>query len=184
MRRAAVLAVRAAGVVAVACLALAGLATPAFAHNQLIASNPANETTLQESPAAVELTFDQPVQMGEGLNTIAITGPEGTNWTVGPPEVASNVVTAPVDALGPAGQYKIGYRILSADGHPVSGEVTFTLATAGQGTPAPPSSEGGGEAAGPSEEGGLPIWVWILGAVVLLGAGLTVALRIGGKQPR
>jgi copper resistance protein C len=184
VRRAAVLVRRVAGVVIVACLAMAGLATPASAHNQLIGSNPANETTVQESPATVELTFDQPVQKGAGLNTVAITGPEGTNWTVGQPEVVSNVVSASVDALGPAGQYKIGYRILSADGHPVSGEVSFTLATAGEGTPAPPSTEGGGEAAGPAEEGGLPIWVWILGAVVLLGAGLTVALRIGGKQPQ
>jgi copper resistance protein C len=173
---------RAAAVVAVACLTMVGLATPAFAHNQLIASNPTNETTVPESPAAVELTFDQPVQKGEGLNDIAVTGPEGTNWAVGPPEVASNVVTATIDGLGPAGQYRIGYRILSADGHPVSGEVTFTLANAGDGTPAPSSTEGGGDAAGPAEDDGLPIWVWILGAVVLLGAGLTVALRIGGKQ--
>jgi len=173
--------------VVVAFLTLVGFATPAFAHNQLIGSNPANEASVPSSPAAVELTFDQPVQNGEGLNTIAITGPEDTNWSVGPAEVASNVVTAAVDGLGPAGVYKIGYRILSADGHPVSGELTFTLATAGDGTPAPASTSdtGASGASGPSsDDGGLPIWVWILGAVVLLGAGLTVALRIGGKQPR
>jgi hypothetical protein len=29
----------------------------------------------------------------------------------------------------------------------------------------------------------VPIWVWLAGAAVLLGAGLFVALRIGGKQP-
>ena len=173
-------------VFAVACLAVVGLATPAFAHNQLIASSPADEATVQESPSAIELTFDQPVQQGEGLNTIAITGPEGTNWTVGQAEVSSNVVTATVDDLGPAGEYRIGYRILSADGHPVSGDLTFTLATAGDGTPAPASDPAGDEASGPDDDsgGGLPIWVWIGGAVVLLGAGLTVALRIGGRQPR
>lgn len=171
--------------VVVAFLTLVGFATPAFAHNQLIGSNPANEASVPSSPAAVELTFDQPVQNGEGLNAIAITGPEGTNWSVGPAEVASNVVTASVDGLGPAGVYKIGYRILSADGHPVSGELTFTLTTAGDGAPAPASTASDIEASdSSSDDGGLPIWVWILGAVVLLGAGLTVALRIGGKQPR
>lgn len=179
---------RAAVVVVVACLAVVGLATPAFAHNQLIASSPADEATVQESPASVELTFDQPVQQGEGLNTVAITGPDGANWGVGPAEVSSNVVTATVDELGPAGEYRIGYRILSADGHPVSGELTFTLATAGDGTPAPAEDQAGDEASGSDDsddgDGGLPIWVWILGAVVLLGAGLTVALRIGGGQPR
>ena len=182
MRR---LASRSAAAVVVACLTMVGLATPAFAHNQLIGSNPANEASVPTSPAAIELTFDQPVQNGEGLNTIAITGPEDTNWSVGPAEVASNVVTAAVDGLGPAGVYKIGYRILSADGHPVSGELTFTLTTAGDGKPAPASTSSDAEASGSSsDDGGLPIWVWIVGAVVLLGAGLTVALRIGGKQPR
>jgi len=175
---------RIAVVVVVACLTMVGLATPAFAHNQLVASNPANEATVQDSPPAIELTFDQPVQNGEGLNTIAITGPDNSTWSVGQAEVASNVVTATVDDLGPAGVYKIGYRILSADGHPVSGDLTFTLATAGDGTPAPASAAVDPGAAGSGEDGGLPIWVWILGAVVLLGAGLTVALRIGGKQPR
>jgi methionine-rich copper-binding protein CopC len=172
------------GAITVVGLAMLGLATPAFAHNQLIGSNPADKATVQQSPAAVELTFDQPVQKGEGLNSIAITGPEGTNWAVGPAEVASNVVSAPIDDLGPTGEYRIGYRILSADGHPVSGELTFTLVSAGDGTPAPAETGDGGDAAGQAGQTGLPVWVWILGAVVLLGAGLTVALRIGGRQPR
>ncbi|GAB3438339.1 copper resistance CopC family protein [Actinophytocola sediminis] len=175
---------RAAVVVLVAFLTMTGLATPAAAHNQLIASNPVDKATVEQGPTTIELTFDQPVQKGDGLNTIAVTGPENTNWSVGDAEVASNVVSATVDALGPAGEYKIGYRILSADGHPVSGDLTFTLTTAGAGTPAPASSESGGTAADSGDDGGLPVWVWILGAVVLLGAGLTVALRIGGKQPR
>jgi len=167
----------------VACLAVVGLATPAFAHNQLIASNPENEATVAQSPSVVELTFDQPVQKGEGLNSIAVTGPDDTTWSTGPAEVASNVVTATLDDLGPTGEYTIGYRILSADGHPVSGEVTFTLTTAGNGTPAPEEAETTDQSAGSSDDGGgLPIWVWILGAVVVLGAGLTVALRMGGKQ--
>lgn len=169
----------------VACLTMVGLATPAFAHNTLIASDPADEATVQESPATVELTFDQPVQKGEDLNTIAITGPDDTSWSTGPVEVASNVVTASVDPLGPAGDYRIGYRILSADGHPVSGELTFTLATAGDGTPVPADQQTDTTSSGSTDDGGgLPIWVWILGAAVLLGAGLTVALRMGGKPQR
>jgi len=180
---------RVAVVVVVAFLAMAGFATPALAHNQLIASNPADKATVETSPATVELTFDQPVQQGDGLNSIAITGPDASTWSVGAPEVASNVVSATVDGLGPAGEYRIGYRILSADGHPVRGELTFTLTTAGDGTPAPASTAGGetsGAASGEadSDDGGLPVWVWILGAAVLLGAGLTVALRIGGKPSR
>jgi methionine-rich copper-binding protein CopC len=164
-------------VLGLACLTLLGLAAPASAHNSLVSSNPTNEAKVEQSPSSVELTFDQPVQKGEGLNTITVSGPDNTGWKTGTVEVASNIVSAPLDELGPAGAYRIAYRIVSADGHPVSGEVTFTLANAGNGT--------GTEVAESSEDdGGLPIWVWIAGAVVLLGAGLTVALRIGSKQPQ
>lgn len=168
---------RLAVVVGVACLALLGLATPAFAHNALVSSSPAKDATVQDSPSTVTLTFDQPVQKGAELNTIAVTGPDDTGWKTGPVSVQSTEITASLDELGPAGTYHIAYRIVSADGHPVSGDVSFTLATAGNGTPskATTTDDGGG---------GLPIWVWIVGAVVLLGAGLFAATRIGGKQPR
>lgn len=175
-------------VLGVAVLALLGMATPAFAHNTLVGSNPADQATVAESPSRVELTFDQPVQNGEGLSSITVRGPDETNWSTGAVQVESNVISASLGELGPAGAYRIAYRIVSADGHPVTGEVTFTLATAGNGTPATdvpnPGGTGSGTAGGSSDDGGLPIWVWIVGAVVVLGAGLTVALRIGGKQPQ
>ena len=171
-------------------LGLFALASPAFAHNSLTGSNPADDAVLDAGPSEVVLTFDQPVQEGEGLNSIAVTGPDGEQWQGGTATVDSNVVSAPVRELGPSGTYTIGYRIVSADGHPVSGELTFTLSTAGNGTPAVEGDPGwidantgtGGDSGG--DDGGMPIWVWLAGAVVLLGAGLFVALRIGGgKQP-
>lgn len=167
---------RLAVVVGVAVLALLGLATPAFAHNTLVKSNPADQASLDKSPSKVELIFDQPVQKGEGLNTVSVTGPDNTGWRTGDVEVGGNVVSAPLDELGPAGSYQISYRIVSADGHPVSGKVAFSLAKAGNGTSVVTAEIDDGQG------GGLPIWVWIVGAVVVLGAGLTVAMRIGGKQ--
>lgn len=173
-----------------AVLALAGfglfaLAAPASAHNSLISSNPSDEASLDAGPQNVVLTFDQPVQEGEGLNSVAVTGPDGKEWQGGSATVDSNVVTAPIRELGPAGVYTIGYRIVSADGHPVSGKLTFTLTKAGDGTPAPANASDGTALPGTPDEsgGGVPIWVWLAGAAVLLGAGLFVALRIGGKQP-
>lgn len=178
---------------AIAVLTLAGLglfamAMPASAHNSLTSSNPTDQTTLAVGPQSVVLTFDQPVQEGDGLNSVAVTGPDGKEWQAGPATVDSNVVSAPVRELGPKGTYTIGYRIVSADGHPVSGQLTFTLTTAGNGTPAPPSDNGDSASAAAamgrgSGDDGLPIWVWLVGAAALLGAGLFVALRIGGKQP-
>lgn len=171
---------------ALAGVGLLGLATPAFAHNSLTSSNPANAASVDVGPQTVELTFDQPVQEGDGLNSVAVTGPDGSHWEAGPAKVDSNVVSAPVRELGPKGTYTIGYRIVSADGHPVSGELTFTLTKAGNGTPAkdlPSGTRAGTSAAtGESDDGGIPIWVWLVGAAVLLGAGLVFALNIGGKR--
>ncbi|GAA3619803.1 hypothetical protein C8D88_101764 [Lentzea atacamensis] len=168
----------------IACLiagaAVLGTAAPAAAHNSLISSDPKDKTSLEVGPSTVTLTFDQEVQGGQGINTISVVDANGGHYEVeGDPTIKDNAVSAKVNALGKAGQYKIGYRILSADGHPVSGELTFTLTKDGTGTPrqvdanATPDS-GSGD--------GLPIWVWIVGAVVLLGGGVFFALRGGGTK--
>jgi len=165
-------------------VALLGMATPALAHNVIIGSAPANNASVATGPSTISLTFDQYVQ-GADVNQIAVTGPNGGQWAEGPISVVNNMISAPLRPLGPAGKYTVGYRVLSADGHPVTGEVSFTLTAAGTGTPAavdaarsPGSSA---QAAPASSSTGIPIWVWIAGAVVLLALGLTVALRTGGK---
>ncbi|MFB9430310.1 copper resistance CopC family protein [Streptoalloteichus tenebrarius] len=173
-----------------AALLLAGVALvagagPALAHNVLVSSDPKDGATLETGPGQVKLVFDQPVQQSAGetnLNTVTITGPDGKHYPAEKAKVDGTAVSAVIGALGPAGQYTIGYRILSADGHPVSGSVKFTVTTAGTGTPAPaptsaaaaPAGDGGG-----SGDGGMPVWPWIVGAVVLLGAGVAVAVRLG-----
>jgi methionine-rich copper-binding protein CopC len=161
-----------------------GFATPAAAHNSLIGSDPKDGAALESGPARIELKFDQPVRAGGGFNTIAVIGPNNDHWEAGPATVASNVVSASVRPLGPAGEYKIGYRILSADGHPIDGELKFTLTKAGTGTPGPavnPGPGAGGPGLSTQDSGGVPLWIWIAGAGVLLAAGVVLALRIGGK---
>jgi methionine-rich copper-binding protein CopC len=170
-----------AGLVAVTGAILLWSAVPASAHNSLIGSTPKDKAQMDSGPATIELKFDQPVQVGQGLNTIAVIGPNNDHWEGGAASVASNVVTAPVRPLGPAGDYKIGYKILSADGHPVSGDLTFTLTKAGTGTPAPADQQANVPASADSDDG-IPAWIWIVGAGVLLAAGLVLALRIGGKS--
>jgi methionine-rich copper-binding protein CopC len=170
----------------VAVAFLVGTATPALAHNVLISTDPPNGASMATGPAKVSLTFDQYVQ-NANVNQVAVTGPGGqTQWSQGPVQVSDNIVSTPLLPLGPAGEYTIGYRVLSADGHPVTGEVKFTLTRAGTGTPASagpanPASSGAGSSTA-NDSGGVPIWAWIAGAVVLLGVGLTVALRTG-KEP-
>lgn len=152
-------------------------AATAAAHNVLIGSDPAEGARLATGPARISLTFDLPVQ--PGFTTLTLTGPDGNQWQAGAPAEDGPVVSAPVRRLGPAGEYIIGYQVLSADGHPVRGAVRFTLTTPGGGTPAAPTSTPGGASAGQAGSGTIPVWPWVAGAAVFLAAGAVVAMRVG-----
>jgi copper resistance protein C len=166
-------------VAALVVLAMLGAAPPALAHNVLISTDPGKDAAMDTGPAKITLTFDAPVQGGD-VNQIAVTGPNNTQWAEGSVSIDGNVISAPVRPLGPAGVYTVGYRILSADGHPVEGQYTFTLTKAGNGTPASENAATGAASTGGS--GGVPVWVWVVGAVVLLAIGLTLALRMGRER--
>ena len=112
-------------------LAAVVFAGPAAAHDVLLSSDPADGSTVQTAPPSVTLTFDQPVQNFEPV--VTVTGPDGQSYQSGSPTVDSTVVTNAVGPLTAAGEYLIAYRVVSADGHPVVGEVKFQFT----GTPAP-----------------------------------------------
>jgi methionine-rich copper-binding protein CopC len=173
---------------ALAVSLLCGLAlllgsAPASAHALLEKTDPADGSTLDAAPTAVSLTFNENIPAE--FSTLTVIGPDGAAYQTGPVTAANGTISTQVLPLGPAGRYQIGYRIVSDDGHPVSGSVAFTMSTAGTGTgtapaPADPSAPSAGAApAGAPADGGPPVWPWIVGAVVLVGAGVVAALRLG-----
>ena len=151
-------------------VALVSSVTPAFAHAELISSNPAKDASLPSPPQQLQLTFNEAVSP----QAITVTGPQSVQWTVGEIRVEGPVVTAPVTPSGPAGPYTINYRVLSDDGDEVSGTVAFSVANIA-GT-VPPSSTAPAPAAGKDSEG-MPTWLWILGIGVLLVAGSVIGRR-------
>jgi methionine-rich copper-binding protein CopC len=128
---------RAAAVLVALLLALAAVLVPAgraAAHNTLLGTDPEDGSTVAAAPAAVTLTFDQPAQ---ALGTeIVVLGPDGSTVSTGEPELVDNTVAQPLAADLPAGDYAVQWRVTSADGHPLSGELTFT-ATEGAAAAAP-----------------------------------------------
>ena len=118
-------------VLAVGAALLLG-AAPAWAHSQLDASNPADGASVATSPPAVSLTFNEDVQAG--FTVITLIGPDGKDYHSGNVTETDQTVTVNALPLGPAGVYQIGYRVVSADGHPVSGKTSFTLTAAGPGS--------------------------------------------------
>lgn len=76
--------------------------------------------------AQLELQFNEPVKAE--FSTVAVIGPGGAQRQVGQAVVQGAVLTVPVRSGGPPGMYTISYRVVSADGHPVTGVVRVTLA--------------------------------------------------------
>jgi methionine-rich copper-binding protein CopC len=166
-------------VLLLAC-ATVGLAhSPAQAHNVLIGSDPKDGATLTASPERVTLVFDQVVR--QGYAQVGVTGADGSAWADGAAEVAAERVSIKVKPLPAGGTYVVGYRILSADGHPVTGKITFSLAPDASGvstdtTGAAAGSSGAAAEAAANGGAGMAV-VWIVGALLLLAAGTAVALR-------
>lgn len=154
-------------------------AAPASAHNVLTGSDPADGSTPAAAPTAVTLTFDEAVQNYQPV--LVVTGPDGTVFSTGTPAVSGTTVRTDLVGAGPAGAYTVAYRIVSADGHPVSGQLTYTLAAAAAGTATGAPAPAGGVTTGPSEDGGSggSVWFWIgVGvAAVLVAAAVVVILR-------
>ncbi|WP_063765190.1 copper resistance CopC family protein [Nonomuraea candida] len=164
-------------VLLLALAAVGVLHSPAQAHNVLIGSDPQDGATLTASPAQVTLVFDQAVR--QGYAQVGVTGADGSAWADGSAVVAAERVSVKVKPLPAGGSYTVGYRILSADGHPVTGKISFSLAASASGVAAADAAQGAGaEAAEAAANGGAGMAVvWIVAALLVLGAGTAVALR-------
>ena len=114
---------------AAAALGLAGVlgAPAAAAHDRLESSDPADGATVT-SPAAVTLTFTAD-QLPVGA-IVEVLGPDGASWSDGDPTVEGTQVVQALQADPPAGAYTVRWRSVSGDGHPIEGELGFTVEAA------------------------------------------------------
>lgn len=105
---------------------LVGVALPsvAAAHTGLSASDPADGATLTESPRSISLTFNQSI-LEVAPVVIVVTGPDGLQYQTGTPSVDGAVATSELTAIDAAGVYAVAYRVVSNDGHPVEGQISF-----------------------------------------------------------
>jgi copper resistance protein C len=183
--------------------ALVVLAGPAHAHTRLTSSAPAAGGQVSGLSEAV-LSFDDPVQ--PSLSTVRVVGPDGVDRATGPAvERGGSTVVQPVAGPLPPGPYRVDYRVVAADGHPITGSVPFEVLPAAPGAQAPadlappetappaaaepPPWPETGPAAGVDDgdrSGGAPVLPLAAGAVLLLaGAGLLVrrvSLRAGAPR--
>jgi copper resistance protein C len=120
------------GVLVTGTLILAGAfasvvtsAAPASAHAALVRATPADGAVLGTAPSSVTLQFDDPISTS--FATVAVTGPHGSTVSPGKASVSGNTVSTALNDGLASGRYRTVFRVVSEDGHPVNGQLTFTV---------------------------------------------------------
>lgn len=162
-------------------LALAMVVAPARAHAELESSDPQDGATLAAAPTGLTFVFKENI-LSEG-NAVTLTDVAAdARLEVGPVEVDGDTVSVSWPQSSPAGEFRAAYRVVSADGHPIAGTITFTVEQAGGAAQASPaagtaSAPAASAAASPpapaadDADAGLLAWVLGIGLAVLIGAG-------------
>lgn len=120
------------GIVAALLLLLALLQpSVALAHASLIASAPADDALVMRAPPSVRLTFNEEIEV-LSVNLIDATGAITPAKAIEP--IGTSLVVTPASPLGD-GAHVVSWRVISADGHPVGGSLTFWVGQ--RGTKAP-----------------------------------------------
>lgn len=182
-----------------AVVSIAG-APPAAAHNTLTGSDPVANGVVSALPQSFSLTFND--QVKSEFVTVVLT-PDGGAPTTLTPTVSGPTVNATLPAAVPspgpdpgAGRaYRLGYRVISADDHPISGSIDFTVGTTA--LPFGGGASGGSSAAAdasavdaqvaPAPSGtdrGAPLGWWVVAGVVVLAVAAAVFwLRSRRREP-
>ncbi|MFF0863659.1 copper resistance protein CopC [Nonomuraea sp. NPDC003560] len=198
-------AVRAGVAVGGAVLLLLAAAPAALAHDRLKSSSPADGAKLAQVES-IELEFTSRMT----LPTLVLDGPAGENLPLGKPRAQGVTVKAEPAAPLEPGKYRLAWRVVSSDGHPIAGELRFTVTTPAtpaasepEATPTETPTEttsSTGTSTGTSAEaapaassspvaqaeadtgsGGVPGWLWVAAAVLVAGGAATV---VAGRRRR
>lgn len=112
---------------------------PAAAHDVLLSSDPEDGASLEVAPEELTLTFNNPPS--EIGAEIVVLDADGVDHASGDPVFDGTDVRQEVDPDAPAGEYHVQWRVVSSDGHAISGELAFTVRTGPEPEPEPAEEE-------------------------------------------
>jgi methionine-rich copper-binding protein CopC len=101
----------------------------ATAHSSSVETNPDDGATLESLPAEATVTFNEAPKTAD----VVLARPDGEIRKLRA-QVAGSTIRVRLPTDGRPGRYQLSYRVVSADGHPVSGTITFTVAKGSAGT--------------------------------------------------
>lgn len=160
---------------------LAASAMPATAHTYLKASSPEDGGRIDVAPSRLVLEFTEPI-VGFGYR-VTVLGPDGRDYEAGAPLAGRTTLAQPLKPLGPQGEYRVAFRVVAIDGHPLVSGIRFTLTRPG---PAAGGSTAVAQAAplvtatASNSVNNAPLWApWLAGAVAML---LVVGAVLFGRR--
>ena len=163
-------------------IGLALLTAPgAFAHSSLVGSNPTDKSVVDQFPSRINLTFSENLIVINGKEANSLTLIDESNNKIGlaPVEIERNVISASVKSPPKNdGNFVIRYRVVSADGHPISGTINFALSNGANSTPQAIVSNPGSDKLRENGETGRALIIF----TVLAAAALIAYLRFNGKK--
>ena len=178
-----------------ALLVLSGTAGAASAHTGLDSSTPGDGATVQ-SLEVVTLRFAG--RVAGGPDSVVMTTEDGRPVQLSAPQVTDDTLTAEISGSPPEpGRYSVSYRVKSADGDPVAGSLTFTVAGSAESEPArasepapttatpvaPTETPTATEGAATDTEGSRGTLLLGLGVAVAVAAGIGLALFRRRSRP-
>jgi copper transport protein len=149
-------------------------ARPAMAHASLLSAEPAEGATVDNAPKTFRLDFNEPVSP----LVLRLVGPSGQVAPLTGAVAAGRSVTITAPAMAEEGTYTLSWRVVSADGHPLGGVVTFAVGH--------PSSGAGVPRAEAASAVHTALWAvqWILAIGLYIGAGgAFFAAWLAARQP-
>lgn len=161
----------------------------AFAHAALASSNPRDDARIKVMPGKVSLTLNEPIREPA---SISVTGQDGSRINSKLVTVQDKTAASEITQTAPAGSYKMNYRIVSTDGHPVAGTIEFEVLEGETSTPTPtptptqtlsdPSEEFDDASSPPAASSATKDALTVLGFFVVAMAGLIMLVRAGLKS--
>lgn len=98
--------------------------TSAFAHSHLGGSNPADGDVVSEPLNEIVLEFDGQIEQGSFIDVKTAKGKEIKLEDI---IIGEGTLTGTVAEPLPNDEYQVNWSIISADGHPLEGEFSFTV---------------------------------------------------------
>jgi copper resistance protein C len=99
----------------------------AHAHSQLTSANPKQKSVVTVMPKKVVLQFNEDLINLEPGNQLRVIDPKGKAVHNGTATVFGNQLSVALRTSKVQGKYRVTYRAISADGHPITGSYDFTL---------------------------------------------------------